>query len=1056
MTFPNALRILFVALLAITTCCLTIPGSARAQATDASITGTVSDGTGEVLPGATVIVTNATTGFETGTVTNAQGHYTFKQLPLGSGYAITVSFIGFGEQRKSGFDLQLGDRLTIDFELSQATTELEEIIVTADDLRSRIERLGGTTAILDEQIEALPAQDRNFTDLASLAPQFGPSFSLSGQRRMSTNVTVDGMNARNQLTGGELARGPFTISMEAIREFEVITNTYDVTIGRQGGGSINAATKSGTNVLEGTAFAYQRSDELRSGTDFQGRELDEFQTTQWGFSLGGPIVNDELHFFVAFDRQDETIPYFVSDVRTQSDALRFNITQDNLDRVVNILRDEYGMSSEPQYGSFDRATTANTLFTRLDWQLSDKHQLTLRNNYSDWEEPSAGGGDRTLTLAESRWSFRDRILSSLLSLRSSFTPSFTNELKVQYQNAYREYGTEVGKLPRGWVQVESELPDGSTGVTEIQFGGHRWAPETNLERQLHLTNTAYLSRGDINFTFGTDNMITYLDTWLSNEQGGLFRFASIEDLANKDPFRYRREAPLEGTSRSTAQQQYVLDGSLFGQVELEPLPHVRATAGLRWDVTNFLSSPDANPLVEEELGLRTDVAPTDWDNLQPRLQLTWDVGGRERDIVRLGAGAFASQPHYYAHVNHMLNSGTVTGNIFYDVSQGDAIPEPNFERFRDDLSAVPGYDGGELPPPFLNVVSEDFEVPMTWKANLSYNRFLGDGLRVGVNLLYSRVNNNYHYFDRNLVETPAFSVDPDDRPVFVPASTIDPETGITNAQFARKTDALGRVLELTSEGEARQYGVVLDAAAQLPKGGFVSASYTWNRSEDNTSYNCCVANTATFTPVERDPRDLTFAPADNDFRHKVAAYASTPRWRGFQLSARYIGISGQPLYLKVNSDINGDGDQRARNDLAFIFDPDDPATPAGVAEGMRNAIANADPRVAEYLRENLGTRAERNGLRNGFQSTVDLRFTKQIGTFGNQSAEVVFDLFNALNLLNSEWGGRTVYGSSRNLLNVQGFDPETQEYEYSVNESVGVGQEVGDVWRMQLGVRYNF
>ena len=90
----DTLRALLIALLTLATCYLLIPSSVSAQATDASISGVVSDDTGEVLPGATVVVTNEATGFETGTVTNANGRYTFKQLPLGSGYAITVSFYG--------------------------------------------------------------------------------------------------------------------------------------------------------------------------------------------------------------------------------------------------------------------------------------------------------------------------------------------------------------------------------------------------------------------------------------------------------------------------------------------------------------------------------------------------------------------------------------------------------------------------------------------------------------------------------------------------------------------------------------------------------------------------------------------------------------------------------------------------------------------------------------------------------------------------------------------------------------------------------------------------
>lgn len=1022
---------------------------ALGQATDASIRGTVSDENGDPLIGVNVIIENESTGYRTGTITDTDGAFTFRQLPIGGPYTIKATYVGFQSQRRTDVMLSLGSTIDVDLTLAESSVELDEVVVQGFDFDARADRLGSTSTLFSEQIEALPTADRDFLNLASLTPLFGRGLNLSGQRRMSTNLTIDGMNARDQFKGGGISSGPFTISMEAINEFEVVTNNYDVTIGRQGGGGINVATKSGTNTWTGSAFTYHRSDQLRNSEDFRGRELEEFNTTQWGFSLGGPIQRDKLHFFVAFDRQDESLPLFVSNVETEEDELNFGITRNNLEEVVSILRDQYGTSTEqPQFGTFDRQTVANTLYSRLDWQMNDTHRLTFRNNFTSWDNPQYGGGDRRLTLWEARRDFRAVTNSALLSLNSNIAPNFTNEAKLQYEYVKNEI-IEITDIPRGFVRVESDLPDGSTREAEVQFGGHRFAPEINFINRIQLTNTSYFSLGDYDFTVGTDNMFNIVESTISVQQGGLFEFASIEDLRNKNPFRYSRLAPIEG-DRLT-KEQYILDGSLFGQIEFDVTPNIRTVAGLRWDVATFFNPPERNAIVEEELGLRTDTAPTDFTNIQPRFQTTWDIAGRQQDILRFGFGAFSSQPHYIAFSNHLFNSGTETGTVLLQAPE-DEIPEPDFETYREDRSAIPGVEvTDELPPAFINMTSENFKFPQTWKANVSYNRFFSDQLRVGVNLLGNYVRNNYHYFPRNLVEEPRFRTDPDNRPVYVPAETID-ESGNIRYTEALRTEELDRVLELSSESKARSATGVLDASYQLPGGGRVVGSYTYNYSEDNSSYNCCVANTATNTPHQGDPRDLQFATSSNDFRHKLVLFGSTPQWRGFQLSMTYSGISGNPFSLLVNRDISGDS---RRSDLAFIFDPDDPNTPDAIAEGMRNAIVNADDRVADYLRDNAGQRAERNAIRSEFSGQMDLRLSKSFNTFDSQRLELVLDIFNVANLINNDWGGRYSFGD-RTLLTVTGFDQDAEQFEYRVNENVGSVPQSGSVWQMQLGARYRF
>ncbi|SDY80761.1 TonB-dependent receptor [Hymenobacter psychrophilus] len=1036
----------------------------RAQSTDASIAGVVQDARGEAVPGATVVVKNGSTGFQTGVATSADGRYALRQLPLGGPYEINVSFVGFAPQRRTGYTLNQGDRITVDFRLSESAEQLQEVVVTENALTSRIDRLGSSTAIGAQAIQRLPALNRDFTSLADLAPTSNGR-NIGGQLASSTNYLIDGLSSRNMLTSGPIGRGPYTLSLEAIREFEVAYNVYDVTQGRQGGGVISAATKSGTNTFTGSAFTYHRADWLANPRDIRGNKRTvDFSTTQYGFSLGGPVIKDKLHFFVALDRQQQALPFFIADIQRPDDEQALSISRAVLDSVISIGREKYGLSSERQTGSFDRKTLATTVFARIDWQLNDKHRLTLRNNYSDWDNPTSTDDNSRINLYETWAGFSSRENSTALSLRSTFSSKLLNELKMQYVYSYNAIEPNpqlpANNIPRAIVTVRSVLPDGRTGQTDVQFGGQRFTPETQQVNQLQLVNTSYLTAGRFNFTFGTDNMLTFLDNYVSNEQNGRFIFNSLREFNDLNPSRYAREVPLNGIPDV---QHSVLDASVFAQALYNPHPDVTAQLGVRYDVTSYLTPAAYNPLVEQELGLRTDAQITDWDNIQPRLQLTWDVGGKSRDIFRLGGGVFSAYVINYAQLNNIQNDGTQIAAI--DVTRPNnpnavnPVPRPNFPGYRQDPSTVPGVPAGTTPVATINLTDPNFEVPTVYKANLSYNRIVNEWLRVGVNALVSRTDNNYVYLDGNLRDEPNFRLaNEENRGVFVPANTIS-SRGQTNNVLSRRSKLVGRTLVLTNGAKLRTATLIVDAQVELPRIGSFNASYTLNDARDNTSYNGNVANTSTFRPVKSDPRDLSeMNYSDNHFRHKVVLYGVSPVWKGFSLNARFSGISGTRYSLLVAGDINGDfvGQTGVRNDLAFVPDPNDPSTSENIRTALNQLLNESDSRAKDYIRESFGTIADRNGgVNKQLTGVVDVRLLKSIKTFKTQSLELSIDVFNFANLLNKDWGGNFNLGN-QNLLNVAGFSQATQQYIYTINSGAGVVQKNGTPYQIQLGVRYAF
>jgi hypothetical protein len=372
------------------------------------------------------------------------------------------------------------------------------------------------------------------------------------------------------------------------------------------------------------------------------------------------------------------------------------------------------------------------------------------------------------------------------------------------------------------------------------------------------------------------------------------------------------------------------------------------------------------------------------------------------------------------------------------------------------LSTVPGIPAGVSPssiPAYVNYFGKDFRVPTTWKFSGGYEYRVWR-LQLGAFGYWSRTNDNFQYFDRNMVAQPYFTIE-GGRGVFVPANLITAAGRTNNADTRIHTD-LGRVLELVGDSKLDQKSVVLQGAITLPKQSSISLSYTRNSTNDNSSFNCCVALTSTFSPNTGDPRRLadSWGPSDNAFRDKFIAAFLLPSIYGFRITGSYVGTSGRPFSLVINGDVNGDG--TATNDLAFIFDPNDPSTPADIAASMRKVLANPNNRARDFIQQNLGRFSPRNGGWSPFRGQTDLRVARNFGTLRGQAVEVTVDLFNAENLINRKWGGEYNVGASPQLMAVTGFNQTTKRYTYRVNENVGTAVKSGTPYQIQLGARYRF
>lgn len=1046
---------------------------AVAQTTQASISGIISDNQNKVLHDATVLVRNESTGFTTKTATNVKGEYTFKELPLGGPYTVTVMFVGYGNQKRTGYALNQGDALRVNIIMQEAVQTLAVVQVVASGLKNKVENLGAATAVTAKAITRLPVNGRNFTTLMDLSP-LSRGGNIAGQLGSSTNYTIDGMNAKNPTSAGSTTSrsgAPYSISMEAVREFKVVTNQYDVIYGRSGGGTVSAVTKAGTNTLSGSVFNYSRSNWLSSPFDIRGnRRQDNFSTNQYGFSLGGPIIKDKLHFFIAWDHQKDSRPLIIADIQSAADESRFNITKSTIDRFVDIARRKYGTANTPQYGSFDKTRGSDAAFLRLDWQLNGKNLLTIRNNFTS-DQNKLGLADNTaINIYESYGNDYNIDNSLLATLRTSVNSKFTNELKFQHLYTYQKSspGDQLpeANIPRSIVEGVTSSINGSTKSTNIQMGGHRFAQEGFTNNVFQLVDNIYYNTDKVKYTFGLDIMSTNSHSTYGSEVNGRFHFTvdaaagmtALDKFENLQPYRYYREVPLVA---DPSVRGNILNTAIYGQMQTKLAIGLNMTAGLRFDYSHYPSAP-LNQLVLDELGLRTDNKLTSF-LVQPRLQLNWDINEKHKDFIRFGAGIFASDINNYAVINNLVFDGKHLATV--DV-RAPNIPAPDFAAYRSNAANIPSLAAFQLPT--INTNATDAQVPVMYKANISYTRYITDKFKIGITGYATLGRHNYMYVDRNMAATPYFTLaNENNRGVFVPVATM-PANGAGDWLQGRISQKLGRVLELNSKGRVNQFAVVLDATYQYYKDGEVSVSYTWNDTKDNTSYNGNVANTATLSlPVKDDPRDLSrMTYSDNHFRHKVVVYGTLPTFYGISVGVRYSGIGGTRYTLLSGANTNADF-VSGTNDLAFIFDRNNPSVPQNIKNGLQAIIDNPDASksIKDYINTYSGKIAERNGGVNGFYGIIDLRISKKINFYKNHNIEVSADVFNLANLFNKSWGVNKSMGTqalyalgipaTSTSPAVPGFDKINQQFVYRVN-TTGIVTPSGSPYQFQIGVRYGF
>ena len=376
------------------------------------------------------------------------------------------------------------------------------------------------------------------------------------------------------------------------------------------------------------------------------------------FSLGGPLVKDRAHFFIAWDHQADSRPLYIADIQSDADESRYSLTLETRDRYLDIARSKYGVSDSPQFGSFDKKQGTDAVFARIDWQLNPTNLLTIRNNYVNDRNNQALGDNSSINIYEVYGDVHSVDNSLMATLRSVLGPRATNELKLQH--LYTSEETSPNKqlpssnIPRAIVErVESNINDKSV-YTTIQLGGQRYSPENFYNNVVHLVDNLYYNTNKVNYTFGFDMMYSRMDSRYGSEANGRFYFTGLDNFENLTPYRYVREVYLDPDQRV---EQNILNAGIYAQLQTKLFTGFEVMAGVRLDQATYFNKGNFSQLVYDELGLRTDNRLSTFQ-AQPRVQITWDINDKHTDVIRMGGGIFASDINNYAMINNMVFDGT--------------------------------------------------------------------------------------------------------------------------------------------------------------------------------------------------------------------------------------------------------------------------------------------------------------------------------------------------------------------------------------------------------------
>jgi len=1105
MIFRSMLGLLAAAILSL---------SVTAQVTTGEIVGTITDGQGKPLGGVSVEATHVPSGTVYTSVTNDAGRYALPGLRVGGPYNVKAQQAGFNEQNRENLQVGLGTAATVNFNMSSAIDV--EVTVTNDEIFSEV-RTGASTSISNAVVQSLPTIGRGINDFTRLTPQAGGNGSFAGQDNRLNNITIDGSYFNNSfgLAGQPGERtGVTPISLDAIEEFQVNVAPYDVRQGNFVGAGVNTVTRSGTNQYNGSLYYFFRRPSL-VGKEAGSNSFDpgEFKFDNYGFRIGGPLPffnfgeNDgpmfisgknKLFFFTSYENEELSSPATPFTARTSTTQTpggnTTRVLASDLDGLSNYLRTNFNYETGP-YQGYPSATPAKRWLVRGDWNINSSNRLSLRYIRLDSDtdvllsnSSSLGFGTRRsnlngLNFANSNYKILENIRSYVGEWTSTFGNQMANSLIVGYTNQ-DESRDSVGTF----FPMVDILEAGSVYTT---FGFEPFTPNNELRyKSTQIQDNLTFYRGAHTISTGVSFERYESENVFFPGSQSAYVYNSLADfyadangfLANPNrttsPVTLRRfqvrwsnvpglDKPLQPLKVS-----YV---GFYGQDSWKLRDNFTLSFGLRADVpffaeTGFTNSA-ANALsFRDENGqtvrYQTEKLPDANLLWSPRAGFNWSPLSSGRVQVRGGTGIFTARPAYVWISNQIGNNGILTG--FEQIDNGTNRPfNPNPDRYKP--TVVTGAPASSYE---LALTEPTFKFPQIWRSSIGVDVRLPWGIVGGTEFLHSKDVNGVYYINANLTAPNTSFTGVDNRPRWTTSNRIN--SNITSA------------VVLKNQNIGKTWNLAFTLEKPFANGFYAKGAYSYGEAKNTVDPGSIAFGSWNNNQHAGDPNNPGLGFSFASPGHRVFWTASYSK-NYFNFGGTTISMfwetreAGNASYT-FSGDLNGDGG--TSNDLIYI--PNGPSemnfgnitTSAGVvtvtaaqqAAAWESFIAQ-DP----YLSKNRGKYAVRGAAflpfvtRADFSVAQDLFFKVKGST---QKFQVRFDVLNFGNLLNKNWGIGQAFTSTQPLITTStsgtatcraaaattatSYCLRTTSGTNLINRSFNPTANTGDVYRVQIGVRYIF
>lgn len=930
------------------------PALQAQSATTGSLSGLVTDEEGTTaLPGAQISVVHQPTGTRYSSLSGGDGRFRIANVRVGGPYTVSVAMDGFHSRETENVRVRLGEDTNLSFKLPLSTVTETLTVVGESTSLINSSRTGAASNVSLQALEDLPTVGRGLEDFARTNPFFAvgaenedpDAISVAGRSSRYNNIQIDG-SVNNDLfgladtgtPGGQAGTAP--ISLDAIEEVQLVLADFDVRQGGFSGGSVNAVTRSGSNAFKGSVFFFTRDDgDFGDGPAELGK-FGEFSEDQYGFRLGGPLVQDKAFFFVNADIEERTSPTGWSIDGSSGQAFGFEA---EAIRFRDILINTYGYDPGG-FGENSIENPSDKFFGRLDFNLAENHSLTLRHNYVDAADVVNRPNSFAFEFASEGYDFLTETNSTVAQLNSTISNTMFNELRVAFQTI-KDRRSGVG-TPFPHIEIEHLGPPGcgasnTCATREFEAGTEQFSTRNALDQDvLEITNNFTWLKGDHILTLGTHNEIFSFSNLFIQNAFGSYEFDDLDEFESgiAEDWDYTVVVP----GQADAQSFDVTQIGLYVGDQYRVKDNLSLTYGLRVDIPQFPDKPSRNPLTEELYGFTTSQIPDGEQLWQPRLGFNWDPEGDGRSQLRGGLGLFAGRTPYVWISNQYGRTGIE--QIFYNAS-GPApfIPDP----FGQDANISTGRPSvGEY-----NLIDPNFQFPQVMRYNLAYDRELPWwGLTASVEAVYSDSQKEIDFADVNLVQTGATTFD--GRPEY---------ERVTSDVIA------AYLIRNTSQGEATNAAIKLEKPpSSAPWWGSVSYAYGEAKVVNEGSSSRAVSNWR-FNEAF-DPNNATVSTSDFEISDRFNASLAYTFNRATDysttVSAFYNHQAGRPFSYLMGSDFvefgfgrsyNGDGQDS--NDLFYVpSGPDDVViTGGGTYEQLDGFIESSPASAATGAGSRLGT-----------------------------------------------------------------------------------------------------